>query len=384
MKPTIIYTIIALCAIGLPLYFTSSQSFSFPEGVPIFDKPDNSADATNAAAAAADALNNAPVPRIDENTGLPQGVIEQIQVSTSPQYPKPGDQVTISVNAFSFNINKARVTWYQNGNIIADGVGVKQQSVALPNSSAAQDFRLVIKKDTGGTIEKTFTIQPARVELLYEALTYTPPFYKGKRVFSHQSALKVVAVAEFNNGNGRIDPSELVYTWEKNGTVVQEYSGYGQDTLILAGDIIPRPVRITATVSAPGQDIKAREILDINVYQAEVGLYEKNPVLGTIYTQALGQGTYLFDREEVEIEAIPFYFSTDSNNISYGWKLNGRDINAPETDHSMIFRNEDNITGRASIGASVNHGDNIMQRAQQSVDLQIEEIAEEGGVEFSF
>lgn len=362
MKKYLIITILAL--VTLPFYVADSQSGAI--GQTTITNPINGGSLV------------LPVSDINQNTGLPEGISEQVTLRTTPLYPKPGDTITLTVESFSTNLNAARTTWYQNGSVIKDGKGIIKQSVTLPTSGSPTTIRVVIVKENGGTIEKSISIEPAKISLVYEALTYTPPFYKGKKVFSHQAGLRVIAIPEFNTGNSTYNPQDLIYKWEKNGTVVQEYSGIGQNVLVLEAGLIPRPINITVTVSAPNSSLLAREILVVDIHNTEVNLYEDNPVLGTIYTQSLSSGIYELNRDEINVLAEPFYFSANSPQVlEYEWKLNGNSIPLNTNQNNVVFRNSENITGTAFISSEARNVDKLFQTAQSSLNMQ---ITEEGAV----
>ena len=50
-----------------------------------------------------------------------------------------------------------------------------------------------------------------------QARRYTPPFYKGKKIFTSESVIKFIAIPNFvTSNNKKIPASDLVYTWKIN------------------------------------------------------------------------------------------------------------------------------------------------------------------------
>jgi len=60
----------------------------------------------------------------------------------------------------------------------------------------------------GGYLEEKITFQPALVDLMWEANTYTPPFYKGKALTSSKSSITVTAIPQLKTSDKKIlDPN---------------------------------------------------------------------------------------------------------------------------------------------------------------------------------
>ena len=101
----------------------------------------------------------------------------------------------------------------------------------------------------------------------------------------------------------------------------------------------------------------------------EVLVYEKSPTLGTLYNSTIGN-SFSINSPEIEFEAVPYFF--DKNLVSnlstvYGWKLNGSKVNAPNK-NSLVFRNEENKQGRATIGIDISNS-TLLQKASESFSL---------------
>lgn len=326
-------------------------------------------------------------PLIDPNTGLPTGIDEQLSVTITPETPDPGDEVTITVESFSTNLNGALIRWTLNGNIQIEERGAKTFKFTAPQSGSISTIVLRIAKAEGGVLTRTFSIEPAGLELVYEAQTYTPPFYKGRAMFTNSSTIKVVAFPEFITSGGKISSSNLIYTWEENGIVNQAASGYGKDTFITTGKLIDRPLKITATVKTTDSEMRTKKSIDIVSSDPQVLLYENNPIYGIIFERALSRGLIL-DTNEVAISAIPYHFSANEKiigDMEYRWKLNGRSIASSGVPSEVVFRRTNEEIGIASIELSVSHLTNFLQAAFSGFTLEL--IAPEDGTsseEFEF
>lgn len=312
----------------------------------------------------------------NDSYNLPDGVVEQISTTIIPKIPSPGEQVNITVESFSSDLDKAMISWKSNGKTIKEGRGEKNVSFFAPESGKTLNISLKIQKEGGGVIERSFAFAPADVDIIYEAQTYTPPFYKGKALFTSEANIKYVAMPNFMSANGqKIDPKNLVYTWKINDSVIQNVSGYGKQTFETKGGLIQRPSKIGVEVSATNSELKAKDSVIINVQQPEVILYENNPLLGVIYEKGVF-GSFILDRPEVELQSIPYFFSADTKDLSdldYIWKINGEIAEIGSKSSYSRFRNDTGKAGRSIISLDIQHFANILQLATTKLDLNFTE-----------
>src|SRR5688572_16598777 len=90
-----------------------------------------------------------------------------------------------------------------------------------------------------------FNLKAQEVDLLWQAETYTLPFYKGKALWSKESRVKLLAIPR---GPGVGNPLNLTYKWTKNGTVLGNINGVGKNTIAFTDSIISRPQTIQVDI----------------------------------------------------------------------------------------------------------------------------------------
>lgn len=325
---------------------------------------------------------------IDGDTGLPSGIEEQVTIQQIPNIPKPGETVSVQLISYSTDLNKATITWTLNGRVLSSQIGATTLQFQAPQSGATSNLVITINKEGGGTISKTITVSPADVDLIYEADTYTPPFYKGKKLFTSESWITFVAIPNFVNPNGTtVDASNLVYTWRLNGSVQQSVSGYGKNTYRIKGGLIERPSQVTVEVSAINSTLKASRTIGYQSLKPEAVLYENNPVLGVVYEKAI-QGSFLLERPQVDFESVPFFFSgsyKSNPEIQYTWSINSTPITskAPNENY-LVLRNEQNEEGVALINLGISHSTNILQSAASLLELNFKKVENEPNEQFTF
>lgn len=325
---------------------------------------------------------------LDPNTGLPEGLEQQISIEQIPSIPKPGETVSIKIVSYSTDLNKALITWTLDGRSLYSQIGATKLDFQAPQSGKTSNLVITIRKESGGTISKTITISPADVDLFYEAQTYAHPFYKGKKMYTSESLINFIAVPNFVNPNGtKIPDSNLVYLWRINGVAQNDESGYGKNTFLTKGSLIERSNQISVEVSAVNSTLKASQTLNFKSTSPEVVLYENNPILGIVYEHAI-QGSFNLERPQVDFEAIPYYYSADFKdaiNLDYGWTINGAKIATKAVNENyLVLRNDQNIDGKALIGSTLQHSSNILQTTQTYLELNFKKVENEPNEQFNF
>ncbi len=324
----------------------------------------------------------------DQNTQLPVGVEEQISIEQYPKIPKPGETVYIQITSYLTDLNKAKITWKQDGKEILTQTGAVAIQVEAPTSGKSSTISIIITKEKGGTITHTINLNPADVDLIYETDTYAHPFFKGKRLFTSESFINFIAVPNFITQSGtQINAENLVYTWSINGIVQQSISGYGKNTFSTKGTLIERPMTITVEVSAINSNLLASKSITLKSTTPDVVLYENNPILGVVYDKAI-KGEYILERNQVDFEAVPFNFDVEGkNNINllYSWAINGTKIQSklPQENY-LLLQNNTNEEGTAFIKATVKHAQNILQTTETSLELHFKKVNEINNEEINF
>lgn len=339
--------------------FLLTSSMSLGQTMPLFDAP------------VFDPVNNL----VDPNTNLPTGLIEQISVDIVPKVPAPGETVRISVQSYSTNFDKANFVWRANGEIFLQGRGERNVVFTAPESGSSVTISVLITKEEGGTINRSYTFSPSDVDIMYEAETYTHPYYKGKALYTSEANIRFIAMPEFKTSNGQvIDPSNLSYTWSVNGKVFQDFSGFGKRVFEVKSNLINRATEITVEVSAVNSKLKAKNSIFITGKEPDLVLYENNPLLGVVFEKAI-EGNFILRRPEIQLQSVPYFYSTnkkDNDFVDYVWRMNGNDIEAGSRMSSITLRNETGEAGRSLISLQAEHLNNILQIATKSIELNFE------------
>ncbi len=292
-----------------------------------------------------------------------QAAGEDFSVEFSPENPGPNTGVSANIISYSFDINRSFITWIINGQTKLKGTGEKSFSFQTGNMGTQTALSVSITTDSGAQLRKNFSFKNADVDILWEALTYTPPWYKGKALPSSESLIKITAIPHFS---GSISPSKLIYNWSVDFKNKPDISGLGKRSFTLRSVDVFNENKISVTVSNYDESITAEKNISIAIGQPKIISYEENPLEGTRSNQAL-QKEFQLNSVAINIRAEPFFFSTiNLKNLLYEWTMNSQKIATEEFPNILsLARGEQ--SGKSAIGLKIKNPINIMQFAENSL-----------------
>lgn len=302
-----------------------------------------------------------------------------ITLSISPEYPGSKQLVRVTAESFSTDLNRANIIWVLDGKNIKHGLGEKKVEFTTGPLGTSHRLQVIAQKNEGGTLQAEIRIRPAEIDLLVQNQTYTPPFYRGRTLHSSESPVTIIALPHFVSGGTRLIPTNLIYTWVRNGDPMLDQSGAGKNTLTIRGAKIFGRDIIGVTAATRDKTISARANTIIETIEPEVRFYENRELLGTNYSQAL-EGSFNLTSQELSFRAEPFFVSLPefrSEEVDYRFTINGKAIRAtPENPRVVILRQEGG-SGAVRLTLALKNPKRLLQEAVASIFLNF------GGGEFS-
>lgn len=320
---------------------------------------------------------NAQLENSSGGSGIPvpaqiKEIKQQLDISVSPETPKPGDDVTITVETYGMDLNSVDIQWLINGKQQLRGVGAKKLVFNVGNSGVSNVI-LNILPSNQPQITRTFSFNPSNIDLLWQAETYTPPFYKGKALFSPESSVTMVAIPNFLNGNSRVNDSNAVYKWSVDREVQGDNSGYGKNYFKYTADIIPLDTTIDVEAYPSGQESrKGVGSVDLSTKNSFVLFYEDNPTNGIMFNYSLSDQINLGLKNESKISAFPYNFSINNKDsgLEYTWYINSEKIDIANNINTVtVKRNTAEKVDVANVSVGISNPTHIMQTTQNGVDF---------------
>ncbi len=317
-----------------------------------------------------DAIKNLPPEFLPTTESIRANAIsEYLDLKTSPSNPGPREMVQVTIESYLSDLSKATISWSVNDKQTKRGIGEKSFSFQNGSSGETTRLKVSILTNEGSLVERELMFIPVGVTILWEADTYTPPFYKGKALMAPQARVRVVAIPDVANARNALNAGNLVYVWKKDGSAVSEASGYGKNSFSFSG---PKPygnTRVGVQVSSLDDTINSEMRIDLPLTNPFILFYEDHPLLGTWYNRSLIADLSL-RKKEFSVKAEPFFFSNevgDALTLVYNWSLNGERVTNPG--RTITLRNEAGEKGDSSLTLSMYGIKQTFQSAGRSLTI---------------
>ncbi len=301
----------------------------------------------------------------------PNDLSSNLTVRIIPEFPKPNEFVSIRISSSSYNLDSASIIWTANGREVARGIGLKEATLFSGDIGETTKLLISVNLLNGSSFEREVVIRPSSVSFVWEAKTYTPPFYKGKSLFTPESELVIVAVPNMVGPNGPINPNDIIYKWTRNRQVLNNQSGYGKQSLSVIGSFWGRDEVVSVEVTSREGSISSKGELTIHPQKPKVFIYEDSPLLGILFNRAVGIFN-INQNNEVSFFAAPFYFSSNSlsgGKTQYNWSMNRNPIQGNENGNSITFRAESGQSGTSLVGIKIEQDGKTDQRGETQFSI---------------
>ena len=289
-----------------------------------------------------------------------------VQYIVSPQTPGPNTPVTIEVQGVGSFLGNAKITWSQNGKVVATGVGMRNFTFTTGALGTQTSVHVEINSSSQGTITNDWTFSPSTVIMLWEADTSIPPLYRGKALYSGGSKLKVVALPTVAIKNKGIPTNDLSFQWTVNDTPAPQFSGLGQNSISFTGDQLQPQENVEVSIQYGSTQVGYGQVV-IPATTPQILLYDNDPLRGLLFDSVLPNPVNMSSKE-LTVQAIPYYFDNQSlqnGSAAYSWTLNGNSTTGPSASKGLLtLRQTGTGSGAATIGVSIQNTDtNLLVQA---------------------
>lgn len=296
-----------------------------------------------------------------------------IVLDITPVNPGPEEQITISAESFSIDLDTSTISWFVNDVLAKQSIGETVFRFVTGGLGSVTTID-VVAETSGGSIEtKQIIIRPTDIDLVWQAYTFTHPLYEGKSIASVGSSVGVEVIPHFINNAGRkLDASELIYSWRVDRKALPRSSGRGKNTITVSQSKPVSSLSVEVEVESPDKTLFGKRTILIPIRDSELLVYENNPLLGILFNNAIGN-LYSLLGQETKFVAYPFFMSfinRNSSYINYSWKLNGNPITLGEDRGSITVSHTGENAGEAEISVSVQNSREIFQRSNTQFNVE--------------
>jgi hypothetical protein len=304
--------------------------------------------------------------------------LDLITFQTNPKTPGPDQLVTVSIQSYAVDLDSANLTWYVNKEVVASGIGEKSIQTMTKKLGETTTINVVVLAANGTRFDKQLLLRPIEVDLLWEADTFVPPFYKGKALPTYKSIVKVSAIPRFNAFSS--NPSQYSYAWTAN-QIQGLGQGLGKQSVLVpmkySGSSVPVEVTVTdlavgasstTTLTTSGSGSAVERITAVNPF---ILFYEDAPLLGIRFDRALS-GAVTTNGINFTLRAAPYFFSNDditNTSLIYTWQQDRQKL-APGIDPTVLVLGKEGTAAQSStIGLMIQNSKRILQSANAGITV---------------
>lgn len=300
--------------------------------------------------------------------------LDLVKIITTPTTPGPNQEVKVTLQSYAVDLNTTEIVWYVDKEPVKQGVAEKNITIQTKDLGEPTVIDIVITPTYGVRLNKQLIVEPSEVDLLWEADTYTPPFYKGKALPTFKSMVKMTAIPRKNSYSS--SPSAFYYKWTYN-RIEGLGEALGMSSTLIRSGWPNSSVPVTVNVSIPNTEWKGAETVNIPGYNPKIVLYEQQPLLGTLFHRALTPSTKGVGNT-FSVRAVPYFFSTDNylnKDLVYSWNINGETVQTSAEPTNVELVKNGKGAEQFDVNLRIQNPKRILQegRISSSVTLPVEE-----------
>ncbi len=281
-----------------------------------------------------------------------------VRILVTPDTPKTGDTMHLEAESALFDLTKSVLTWRIDGQVVAQGTGATKAEYAVGASATSIDVSLSVEDPLWGSASSDLTITPLELDIVFDAPTYVPPFYRGRALPSGGGSMRLQAIARFPGTRGTLADSSITYTWRRNNRILTSLSGLGKSNIVIDAPTPGDTDTISVRASANDDTLSATASVAIPSSEPAVMLYEDHPLFGVLFHSALPQE--IPSRGDITVAAVPYFVTAQRLNdpvLKYSWRINEQPATASSTQKNEITLRSD--SGTQSLELELLHASNF-------------------------
>lgn len=289
------------------------------------------------------------------DTGLTLGV--------QPLFPEANQIFTVKLAGDTQN--RTALSWFING---VEQIAYKNRTTLTTQAGeigVVQNITAKVTLQSGDIIDVKHTVTSNRVDLLVEADTVVPPFYKGRSLPSSGSNVQATALVFTKPQQPQ---NAFVYVWKLNGQIQNGGGVLGDNTFSFTPSFEDRA---TLEVSVLGKDgvVIAQDSQIIPIVKPELVFYEKNPLRGQLFTAL--KDAYLFIGDEITVRAEGYFMSKNllGTTILREWKVNNKVVQSDEAEPNELTLHNEGKTGSSKVSFHVRNLSQLLQGVERSITI---------------
>ncbi len=290
-----------------------------------------------------------------------------LSIVLNPEFPTPGEVVSVSLDDYAFQSAGASISWQYNGSTTSQIANERSFRITAPEALKTDTVAVTVTFPNGQVLQASRSITPRYLDVIVEPLTYTPQHYRGRALPVFGGLVRVKAL--LHGTNGPVDASQYTYTWKLNNTVLAGGPRKGAYETLYT---VPHGRQHTLSVEVADNQGKVvmRRLVSVSSSDVDVVLYEDNLLYG-LSTVSLPRPFY-FVGNTVTLRAVPYNLdlrAVSGNNLASEWRLNDRLTSNNNNDPFAITLSREG-TGQSDIEFKVRNLSALLQGGEVTASLQ--------------
>jgi hypothetical protein len=288
-------------------------------------------------------------------------VSPELLLETEPEYPRPGEEVTISINDYRGGTYGSNVTWLYDGKVVDSAENRRSVTIVAGALNVPTKVEAVLSKPSGGREVLSTTIRPVYLDIIIEAQTRVPDFYLGRSLPSIGSMVNATALV--NDGRMRND---LVYTWSLDRKVLEGGPIRGRDQVSFAMPMGDNAI-LSVQATEPSGRILARRAIFVPSVQPSMNFHEVSALFGV--RQSPIDSELILVGNTATVQAEPYHLDTRvyNNPDVAQWKIdNSSQSNTGGSPYQITFQ-QTGLNGSVKLGFQVRDTTQVLQGANDSI-----------------
>ena len=288
-------------------------------------------------------------------------VSPQLLLETEPEYPRPGEEETSTINDYRGGTYGSNVTWLYDGQVVDSAENRRSVTIVAGALNTPTKVEAVLSKPSGGREVLSTTIRPVYLDIVIEAQTRVPDFYLGRSLPSIGSMVNATALV--NDGRMRTD---LVYTWSLDRQVLEGGPIRGRDQVSFAMPMGDNAI-LSVQATEPSGRVLARRAIFVPSVQPSVSFHEVSTLFGV--KQSPIDSELILVGNTATVQAEPYHLDTRvyNNPAVAQWKIdNSSQQNTGGSPYQITFQ-QTGLTGSVKLGFQVRDTTQVLQGATDSI-----------------
>ena len=293
-----------------------------------------------------------------------QGIVNpELLLEAVPEFPRPGEPVTITINDYAGGTYGSNVTWLYDGQVVGEAENRRSVTLTAGALNTEAKVEAVLSKPSGGREVLSTTIKPVYLDIIIEAQTRVPDFYLGRALPSIGSLVNATALV--NDGSFRTD---LVYTWRLNRQVLEGGPIRGRNQVSFT---TPRGDTSVLSVQAtePNGNVLARRSMFVAAVFPTISFHEVSALFGMRQNPIDSELILIGNTVTIQAEPYNLDIRVFNNPDIAQWEVNNALTQNQGANPYQITFQPTGLAESASLSFQVRDTTQILQGASDNIQV---------------